>query len=356
MGAIAVHHTVTSDKAWDGPGNKSRLKLDQNFKFYARAFAWRDPEGDEAKKSTYKFIHHEVGEDGVPGAANIKGCQSGIGVLNGAMGGADIPDADRKGVWNHLAAHLKDAEVEPAELNTAPKGDIEKVEIPVKPGEREIRTFDLDSIAVRASGEGDKGRTLEGHAAVFNKKSEDFGGWRETIDPGAFSAAIKRDDVRALINHEPHYILGRTKAETLQLDEDNIGLHFNIDLPDTSYARDLDVSIQRGDISQCSFAFKIDGAKGEWWEIDGQPVKIEDAFAAMWDKNKHEILRHVAKARLFDVSPVTYPAYPQTDVNVRAQEFRDKRQAEAKPGPVGTAPKEGSDLDAARRRLNYGIK
>jgi len=80
----------------------------------------------------------------------------------------------------------------------------------------ETRTFDFDALEIRAEAEGET-KKIRGHAAVFNKLSEDFGGWREVIDPGAFTDAIRRDDVRALVNHIPHLILGRNKAGTLTL-------------------------------------------------------------------------------------------------------------------------------------------
>lgn len=228
-----------------------------------------------------------------------------------------------------------------------------EVNIPQR-SDREVRYFDLDSIQLRADKQGEAANRLEGHAAVFGKKSEDMGGWREVIDPGFFSDVLN-DDVRALFNHDPNYILGRNKAKTLELKEDNTGLFSNILLPDTSYARDLKISVERGDITQMSFAFRIDYKKGEAWEVDGEMVSADKAFEAMWDKQKHEIVRHLVKAkRLFDISPVTYPAYPQTDVKARAMEFKD-RQVEVKPASAGPAPKEGADLEMAKRKLKYGL-
>jgi hypothetical protein len=182
---------------------------------------------------------------------------------------------------------------------------------------QEIRTFELDSLEVRAAKEGEPSKIL-GHSAVFNKLSDDLGGFRENIRPGAFTDAIKRDDVRALFNHNASYILGRNKAGTLILAEDEKGLAIEIDPPDTQYARDLMVSIGRKDITQMSFSFRIDGKKGEQWEVDGKEVEPAVAYDSMWDGKKHNIVRHVIKARLYDVSPVTYPAYPQTDVKVRS--------------------------------------
>ena len=146
-----------------------------------------------------------------------------------------------------------------------------------------------------------KAPLISGHAAVFNQLSDNLGGFREKILPGAFTDAIQNDDVRALFNHDPNIILGRNKAGTLRLMQDDHGLRFEIDAPDTQACRDLQVSIGRGDISQCSFGFRVMPGDAEW---------TEDAAG--------NITRTVRKAGLFDVSPVTYPAYPQTDCATRS--------------------------------------
>lgn len=114
-GPIRSHPSETSTKAWSGPRTETKLG-DAPAKVLRKAYAWVDPEGDPDAKSSYKFIHHEVGPGGAVGPANVKACTSGIGVLNGARGGADIPAADRKGIHNHLARHLRDADEEPAPL------------------------------------------------------------------------------------------------------------------------------------------------------------------------------------------------------------------------------------------------
>ena len=123
--ALPAHSTATTDAAWDGPANAARAESGRNEAYYRRIYAWRDPDGDPTVKSSYKFVHHMVGADGTPGAANIRGCQTGIGVLNGGRGGTTIPDADRRGVWNHLARHIRDADMEPPELKAFTAGDDE---------------------------------------------------------------------------------------------------------------------------------------------------------------------------------------------------------------------------------------
>ena len=144
------------------------------------------------------------------------------------------------------------------------------------------------------------GPRITGYAAVFNQTTELWPGFREKIAPGAFTEAIQRDDVRALLNHDPNIVLGRNKAETLRLWEDSKGLGYEIIVdPDDPDSMKVVRKIKRGDISQSSFGFVI---MKRSMEIDEQ---------------KDEMTRTVEKAMLFDVSPVTFPAYPQTEVHVR---------------------------------------
>jgi signal peptide peptidase SppA len=114
--AIAPHKTATSEKAWDGPKAKANLKNDGTEAYYRSAFAWQDAQGDPTVKASYKFIHHEVSAGGDVGAANIKACQSSIGILNGGRGGTVVSKPDRRGIYRHVAGHLKDAKLEPAPL------------------------------------------------------------------------------------------------------------------------------------------------------------------------------------------------------------------------------------------------
>jgi len=164
--------------------------------------------------------------------------------------------------------------------------------------EIERRAFAVDRMEVRAAEDDVKLRTIVGHAAIFNRDA-DIGGWfAESVAPGAFKRAIAEDDVRSLFNHEPSYILGRNRAGTLKLSEDDEGLLSTTYPPDTSYARDLLVSIERGDVSQMSFAFRV--------------------LREEWDETGDTLKRKILEVELFDVSPVTYPAYVQTDVGLRA--------------------------------------
>ena len=146
----------------------------------------------------------------------------------------------------------------------------------------------------------DKPPVIRGHAAVFGKLSDNLGGFRERIKPGAFAKSLKgKPDVRALFNHDPNFILGRTKSGTLRVTEDERGLAYEVDPPDTQVARDLMESLKRGDVDQSSFGFYV----------------ITDE----WHKENGHMVRELVEVDIHngDVSPVTYPAYPQTSVSVR---------------------------------------
>ena len=161
---------------------------------------------------------------------------------------------------------------------------------------------------------------ITGYAAMFNAMSEELWGFREQIAPGAFDD-VMADDVRALFNHDPNFVLGRTTAKTLAISVDQTGLRNEITPPDTQWARDLMTSMKRGDITQQSFAFTV---KNDRWE---------------WNKETDQVTRTILKLeRLYDVSIVTYPAYPQTTAQViqRAKEMRAQHIAQARGVDVAT--------------------
>jgi HK97 family phage prohead protease len=137
---------------------------------------------------------------------------------------------------------------------------------------------------------------IRGYAAVFNQLSEDLGGFREQLSTGAFTDAMQNSDVRALINHDANLVLARNKSGSLAMREDAAGLYVEITPPDTNAARDLIELMKRGDVNQMSFAFTV-AREDQTWTREG---------TGPW-------LRIIKKvARLYDVSVVTYPAYPQT--------------------------------------------
>ena len=143
---------------------------------------------------------------------------------------------------------------------------------------------------------------LRGHAAVFNSLSEDLGGYVERIAPGAFDGTTDALDVFALWNHNPDFVIASTNDRSLQLSIDEQGLMSAITPMDTQTIRDLVVTpIQQGKIRKMSFAFDIGEAD---WSVEGG-----------------RDVRNIRKvARLYDVSPVCYPAYPQTNISARTLE------------------------------------
>jgi hypothetical protein len=164
------------------------------------------------------------------------------------------------------------------------------------------RTVRLQNLEIRSGEEeGATAPLIRGYAAVFNAWTEIVPGlFRERIAPGAFRRTLRDADVRALLNHDPNYVLGRNRAGTLQLHEDKHGLAVEIAPPDAQWARDLMVSMKRGDISQMSFGFRPD----KWTEEPGGPGEPLDVT--------------LEAVRLFDVSVVTFPAYPQTEAWARS--------------------------------------
>lgn len=166
---------------------------------------------------------------------------------------------------------------------------------------------------VRARSGDAGGVVVEGHAAVFSRTSQNLGGFVEQIDPKAFDRSLgDNPDVRALINHDATHILGRTRSGTLRLSKDSTGLLYEIDMPDRSDARDLIVSMERGDVSHSSFAFYVMRDGDEWGETS-------DGFA----------LRTLTAVSIHngDVSPVTYPAYEDTDSGVAGRAFKSLAEA-----------------------------
>lgn len=166
--------------------------------------------------------------------------------------------------------------------------------------------------------------TLSGYAAVFGEWSEDLGGFRERIAPGAFQAALT-GDVRALWNHDPAFVLGRTTNGTLRLAEDDRGLRVEIDPPEGPLYAGFLENVRRGDVSQMSFGFSV----------------IEDEKSYDEDGQRLRLLKEV---RLYEVSPVTFPAYPQTEVNLREWPRREETEGVQGTERAGNG-EQGVDVD-----------
>jgi uncharacterized protein len=166
----------------------------------------------------------------------------------------------------------------------------------------EKRELVTQTIEIRESENGT--RTISGYAVKWDMKSESMGYWRrfkEQFKKGAFTDSLTGDDQRALWSHDTSQVLGRTKNGTLRLFEDEIGLRFELDLPNTTVGNDAYETIKRGDVDGVSFGFSMQ--KEEWDESDPD-----------------NITRSIIKAKLYEISPVAFPAYPDSQVSARGHD------------------------------------
>lgn len=165
------------------------------------------------------------------------------------------------------------------------------------------------TVETRADGK----EVITGYASVFYDGSQgtEFELYASTVErvlPTAFDRAVaQRDDARALFNHNPDNLLGRLSANTLRLSVDNRGLRYEIDPPDTQVARDVVAMIKRGDLSGSSFAFEV----------------TDEA----WVKESGKRIRQIRGVKLYDVGPVTYPAYEATSAGMRSLIAADDLEA-----------------------------
>ena len=146
-------------------------------------------------------------------------------------------------------------------------------------------------------------KRIEGYFAVFNSNYQIWNDWSESVAPGAFSDTLG-DDIRCLIDHETMYVLGRNKAGTLELREDSHGLWGSVLInPNDSAAMDLYARVQRGDVNQCSFGFDI---------LD-EETEYRDDGSVHWT---------IKKVKLYEVSCVTFPAYAETSIQARKNDYQ----------------------------------
>ena len=164
-----------------------------------------------------------------------------------------------------------------------------------------MKNKNIEKRAATVEAAQEESRMISGYAAVFDSDSEDLGGFTERIERGAFAEAIKVSDVRALFNHDNNMILARTASGTLRIYEDERGLKYEFEAPNTTAGNDVLQMIKRGDINQSSFGFTVE--QDSWAKRDGTTYRT---------------IKKVK--RLYDVSPVTFPAYPEASVAVRKLE------------------------------------
>lgn len=202
------------------------------------------------------------------------------------------------------------------------------------------RRFHTGPVEVRAAADGSVSRAVRGYAAKFNSPSENLGGFIEVIAPGAFDGVLE-DDVRALFNHEPDHILARTKSKTLRIGVDETGLWYEFDAPETTAGSDLLVALRRGDIDQSSFGFTVAPEGDDWQEHPDNPALY---------------LRTIKKVgKLYDVSPVTFPAYADTESSARQLTEARARIAAATPPPP-TPPAEPTYILTGARAARFGLR
>lgn len=183
----------------------------------------------------------------------------------------------------------------------------------------------------------DAKRVVGGYAALFNRETELYPGVMEKVSPGAFRESISKDDIRALWSHKTDLVLGRNRNKTLRLWEDDIGLGFELHLPDTQQGIDAYKLISRGDVTGVSFGF----------DIEEQEIK--------YGSNGTATVRTLKKLKLFEISPVAFPAYDETSVDARSiremikqneiEEMEKKKASEQVSDPATIA----SELEALDR-------
>tara|TARA_R110002111_G_C5860838_1_gene360577 strand:+ start:101 stop:751 length:651 start_codon:yes stop_codon:yes gene_type:complete len=157
----------------------------------------------------------------------------------------------------------------------------------------EKRIFNIENrFETREDGQ----EVVVGYGSIWNSRSENLGGFYEYISPDAISQeTIDKSDVRALINHDPNLVLARSTAGNLSLSVDEKGLRYEFSIPETSYGKDLAINMKNGNINQSSFAFTV--GSDEW----------------STDEEGNDIRTITSIEKLYDVSPVTYPAYSQAE-------------------------------------------
>lgn len=157
----------------------------------------------------------------------------------------------------------------------------------------EKRIFNIEN---RFETKEDGQEVVIGYGSIWNSRSENLGGFYEYISPSAITEeTIAKSDVRALINHDPNLVLARSTAGNLNLSVDDKGLRYEFSIPETSYGKDLAINMKNGNINQSSFAFTV--GSDEW----------------STDEEGNDIRTITSIERLYDVSPVTYPAYSQAE-------------------------------------------
>lgn len=159
----------------------------------------------------------------------------------------------------------------------------------------------MTGLETRAATDDGKSLGLSGYAAKFNERSAlIFGEFYEIIAPGAFTRSLAETTVKALWNHNFDLVLGSTKSGTLRLEEDDVGLRMDIDLPDNEWGRFAHDAVRRGDVDGVSFGFYV----------------RDDDWIYLAEEGYH--LRTLLDVDLFEISPTGFPVYADSEVEARS--------------------------------------
>jgi HK97 family phage prohead protease len=259
---------------------------------------------ETAKRMASYFARHEVDKQGEGWSPDQDGFPS-AGRIAWALWGGDPGQA-----WaNKLTRQIEAADNEGRSI----MGNIERRSLAIDEVESAVPLLTVES----RSEDGAEREWVVGYAAKFGVLSLDLGDFVERLDPGAFGIVVERRgrrrplETRALWNHDPNYPLARYPG-TLKLTVDEVGLRYEFPVPDTSYGRDLAANIQAGIVRGSSFSFTVPSGGETWSQEDGRSVRTI-----------------LAVDSLLDVSPTTFPAYPDTDVKVAQRSYDAWRSASA---------------------------
>lgn len=178
---------------------------------------------------------------------------------------------------------------------------------------KEIRYIPAMELSIRNDMENPDIMAIKGYVVKFNERSQLlYDEWYERVAKGAFAKSLEENTIKALWNHNSDIVLGSTKSKTLKLEEDDIGLRFDLELPNSSQAKDIYESIKRGDVDGVSFGFYIRD-NGDKWEY----LKEEDIYE-----------RTLLDIDLIEISPTPFPAYPTSEVGKRSLEANNLKTRE----------------------------
>lgn len=291
------------NRAWDAAAAEGRVRSwassgsETNFSKYRRAFLWYDSSEPE-QFGSYKLIIADVVNGTL--TAIPRAVFAAAAVLQGSRGGVSIPSSDRGAVmrqieryYNKMRSAFKDESIQVPWRSYAEPMAERGAEIM---SERRFTEFPVE---LRGAGNG--GPKIGGYAAVFNRLSQNLGGFVEQVNPAFFNKS--RGDgwpnIIARYNHDNNMLLGTSNARTLHLNVDNTGLWYEVEPPRSMYA--VVEWVERGDVARSSFAFRV-GSDGDEWTLTDQGYP----------------LRTLVSGQLIDVAPVTEPAYLDTTAGLRS--------------------------------------